>query len=95
MSKVWVVMGSIPWEYQDPIAAFDTEKDAQVFCSELEARYERYQSEKERFYAKVTELRLTMSAYDAYEKAGEDPQAPDHDYPEYYVAEIDFRQTNS
>ena len=83
-------MGLEPHEYQDPIAAFDNEKDAQAFCSELEARYERYQDAKAEFYEKVNELRLTMSDHDAYENAGDSPQAPDHEYPEYYVAEIDF-----
>jgi hypothetical protein len=95
MSKVWVVMGSVPWEYQDPIAAFDTEKNAQVFCSGLEARYQRHQDAKAKFSEKVNELRLTMSAYDAYENAGENPQAPEHDYPEYFVAEVDFYPKSS
>ncbi len=83
-------MGSEPYEYQDPIAAFDTEKGAQVFCSGLEARHQRYQDAQARFYEKVNELRLTMNDHDAYENAGESPQAPEHDYPEYFVAEINF-----
>jgi hypothetical protein len=90
MSKVWVVMGSVPWEYQAPIAAFDTEQDAQAFCVKLEARRKRYDKATTRFYDKLTDLQLTMSLDEAYAQAGTSPKAPKHDYPEYYIAEIDF-----
>jgi hypothetical protein len=90
MSKIWIVIGSVPWESQDPIAAFSTEKDAQAFCSKLEAQYERYQNSKTRFYNRLDELKLTMSFDEAYAQAGANPKEPKHDYPEYYVQEIDF-----
>jgi hypothetical protein len=90
MSKIWVVIGSWPWEAQDPIAAFGTEQDAKAFCIELEERHANYEKDIARFYTKLNKLNQRMSTDAAYAKAGESPKIPDFNYPEYYIQEIDF-----
>jgi hypothetical protein len=90
MSKVWIVMGSVPWESQDPIAVFSTEKDARAFCAKLEARRKRYEDAQVRFYIKLDLLKETMSFDEAWTRAGTNPKSPKYDYPEYYVQEVAF-----
>ncbi|KJE76277.1 hypothetical protein [Ferrimicrobium acidiphilum] len=90
MSKVWIVIGSVPWESQDPIAAFSTEKDARAFCAKLEARRKRYEDAQVRFYTKLDLLKETMSMEEAWSRAGKEPQCPKDDWPEYYVEGVAF-----
>jgi hypothetical protein len=90
MSKVWIVIGSVPWEAQAPIAAFSTEKAARAFCAKLEARRKRYENAQVRFYTKLDLLKETMSFDEAWEKAGANPKSPKYDYPEYYVEGVAF-----
>ncbi|MHB1732974.1 MAG: hypothetical protein ACYCU8_05910 [Ferrimicrobium acidiphilum] len=90
MSKVWIVIGSVPWECQIPLVAFSTENDAQAFCAKLQTRHKRYEDAQVRFYAKLDLLKETMSFDEAWSRAGKEPQCPKDDYPEYYVEELVF-----
>jgi hypothetical protein len=39
MSKTWIVVGGVPWEWPSSIASFTTEKDARELMGRLTKRY--------------------------------------------------------
>lgn len=88
MSKIYLVMGLVPYESQAPIAAFAAQDAAEAMCAKLKAKRERYLDANDRFFTKVNELSLTMPLDDAWKLAGKEPKTPEHDYDEFYVAEV-------
>jgi hypothetical protein len=39
MTKAWIVVGGVPWEWPSSIASFDTERDARALMDKLIKRY--------------------------------------------------------
>jgi hypothetical protein len=90
VSRIFVVLGSVPYEGKFPIMAFRSLPEAQAFKAKLETRRKRYEARSERFALRMNELKHTMRFEEAYAAVGPSPREPKHNYPDYCVQEIEL-----
>ena len=91
-ATVWVVMGIVPYEVQDPLRVFQSRDEAETYRSSLELRHEQYVTAKFEYYERVSELaQEAMSEEELQEAVGDAPEgSKEIEYDEYEVWEVPF-----